>query len=73
MIFQARIKAKPLLRSTAPFVPKNGMKPATQFDPNAAVYTPVPSNPQKYSAYTPPVPNVQYMQPSQQVQVSTYP
>jgi len=71
----ARIKAKPLLRTPAPFMgPKNGVKSTTQFDPNAPVYTPVPNNPPKYSpqytTQTPPaaVQNVQFIQPNQQVQ-----
>lgn len=44
-LLQARIKAKPLLRST--FVPKNGFKQTQAYDPNT-VY-----NPQQQPAQTP--------------------
>ena len=51
-VFQARIKAKPLLRSS--FMPKNGFK--QQYEQPAHTYTPQ----QRYAPFTP-VPTTQYV------------
>lgn len=53
LVSQARIKAKPLLRSAGSFITKETMKP--HFD--TTVYAPT-----KY-AYTSPVPSIQYITP----------